>query len=94
MAAGDINSRSVAYLGNFKAIWGTIEVSDTATAFAIADSKTRLLMCVVTSQDGTSAIQCMTNSNDGTDGTLDGSIYCDNATAATETVQFFALANA
>ena len=51
MAAGDINSRELHSVGDLVLITGTIEVDTTARAFAIADSKTRILSLTLTNQD-------------------------------------------
>lgn len=92
MAAGDINDRFVTRMGDWQVCCGTAEVSDTAAAFAIFDSKTSILFAGVTNEDGPGAIQCMVNSNNGTAGSLDGSLWMDNGAAQTDTVRFFCIA--
>ena len=88
MAAGDINSRELHSVGDLVHITGTIEVDTTARAFAIADSKTRILSLTLTNQDSVgSACQGVKNSNDGTEGTLNGSIWVDGPNA-TDTVEY------
>ena len=94
MAAGDINSRTVASFGNQKIVYGTIEVDDTARAFAIASTSSPILWCVATNQDATNAIQCIINSNNGTADTANGNLWCDNAAAQTDTVQYVAAISA
>lgn len=94
MAAGDINSRTVANFGNQKIVYGTIEVDDGADTFAIADTSSTILWCQVTNMDGVGAIRCMINSSDGTEGTALGSIYCDNSVAETSTVSYLAAISA
>ena len=94
MAAGDINSRTVANFGNAKIVNGTIEVSDTAKAFAIAGTDSTILAAWVTNQDGIGAIQCMPNSNNGTADTAAGSLWCDNSVSATHTVQYVVIISA
>tara|TARA_R110000744_G_scaffold86986_6_gene170017 strand:+ start:1550 stop:1840 length:291 start_codon:yes stop_codon:yes gene_type:complete len=88
MAAGDINSRALHSVGDLILITGTIEVDTTARAFAIADSKTRIVSLSLTNQDTVgSACLGMLNSDDGTADTLNGSIWVDGPNA-TDTVEY------
>ena len=92
MAAGDISGRIVSRFGDWTICCGSAEVSDTAQAFAIFDSRTHILFAAVTNEDGANAIQCVVNSDDGTADTLEGSLWMDNANASTDTVRFFCIA--
>ena len=92
MAVGDINSREVQNWGNQKVITGTIEVSQVATAFPISGTASvagsRISWCLVQDIDGMGALQCTPNSNNGTVDSHLGSIWVDNATTETVTVQY------
>ena len=77
MAAGDINSRALHSVGDLILITGTIEVDTTARAFAIADSKTRIVSLSLTNQDTVgSACLGMLNSGPNATDTVEYSILC------------------
>jgi len=78
MAVGDINSRVITSTGNVRMMSGVIDVSGTATAFALLDTKSRIIAAQVTPEDdGAASINCMINSDDGSADTANGSLWVD-----------------
>ena len=88
MAAGDItyDSQANGSSGNFATLSGSIEVDNTARAFAVCGG--HIVNAVLNDQDGVGTAQCTMNSNNGTVDSSKGSLYVDGSLSGPNTYKF------
>jgi len=89
MALGDISyDPGVIAVGDRWQINGSIEISSTATEFAIASSRWITSAHIHNIDDVDATVQVVLNSDDGTEGTQKGSIWVDSSSAGVDTHDF------
>jgi hypothetical protein len=87
MALGDItyDAGGAIAVGNRWQINGSIEISSTATEFAIASSRHITSAHIHNIDDVDATVQVVLNSDDGTEGTASGSIWVDSSSSGVDT---------